>query len=378
MKPAKTSPLLGALIAGLLFVQGVARAQSASALPDASGSSPAAPDATSPDEEGTTEDDSVLVDDKDSPWSRGVSAEDRRAARAMIREGARLYLIPLYAKAAEQYMAALRKWKHPGIYYNLALTQRNMGKESDALENLERALEYGVEGLGSKRFIEAQKQLAALKRLLGRLRVVCRTPGVEVTLDGVIIFTGPGSFEGWVKTKSHELTAKKTGYLSEARRVTVVPERPQEIELKLVTLDEATDASRRWAVWKPWAVLVTGGVLVAGAGGLHALASRNFADYDTRFQALDCAKGNPPHGCMKDDPGVKPLDDQLRRARQEQIIAVGGYVLGGAVITTGIVLLYMNRSRLVEQGASRAQAQRVALIPVASRETFGLLVNVSH
>jgi len=385
VQTAKLFFFVGTVVAGLLCESPLARAQPANG-PASNESSPAPPggEPTSTDDDSSSEDDSILIDDPNSPWSQGVSAEDRRAATALLREGTRLYLIPLYARAAEQYEASLRKWRHPGIYYNLALTQRNLGKEIDALKSLEHALEYGEKGLAPKRFREAQKQLADVKRLLGQLRVTCRIPGAEVTLDGVTLFIGPGSYEGWVKAKSHEITAKRTGYLSEARRVTVASEQRQDIELKLITLDEAADASRRWAVWKPWAVVIAGGAIAAGGGGLHALASRNFTAYDEQFGQLDCAipMGNPPQipGCPKDDPRLEKngLPDLLKLARREQSIAVSSYIVGGSLIATGVVLLYMNRPRMSEQATEKWSTKAVAVVPELSSNMFGVWVSVRH
>jgi hypothetical protein len=385
LKTAKLFIFIGAVIAGLLCVRSPARAQPASGTgSDEASSAPSAGDPASTDDDSSSEDDSTLIDDPNSPWSQGVSVEDRRAARALLREGARLYMVPLYEKAAEQYIAALRKWKHPALYYNLALTQRNLGKESDALENLERALKYGEQGLGPKRFREAQKQLADVKRLLGRLRVICKVPGAEVTLDGVTLFIGPGSYEGWVKAKSHEITAKRAGYISEARRVTVASEQRQDVELKLITLDEAADASRRWAVWKPWAVVIAGSAIAAASGGIHALASRNFTSYDDQFGDLNCAipMGDPPRvpGCPKDDSQLeeKGLNDLLKLARREQALAVGGYIVGGSLIATGVMLLYMNRPRMSEQEAGSRSMRAVTVVPEVSGNMFGVLVRVSH
>ncbi|HMG21017.1 MAG TPA: hypothetical protein VK607_06855, partial [Kofleriaceae bacterium] len=48
----------------------------------------------------------------DKPWNRGVPLADRQAARDLFLEGNRLFKIPLFARAAENYAAALRKWKH--------------------------------------------------------------------------------------------------------------------------------------------------------------------------------------------------------------------------------------------------------------------------
>ncbi|HEX2690676.1 MAG TPA: hypothetical protein VHN14_28865 [Kofleriaceae bacterium] len=138
-------------------------------------------------------------------------------------EGNRLFKIPLFGRAAEQYTAALRQWKHPAFYFNLALAQLNLGKDVEAHDSLEQALKYGEEPLGAERFQEAKKQLQEVERQLGRLHVTCQTLGAEVTLDGVLLFTGPGSYEGWVKAQDHEITAKNPDYLAQARRVTISP-----------------------------------------------------------------------------------------------------------------------------------------------------------
>jgi hypothetical protein len=318
--------------------------------------------------------DPTVVGGDDKPWTRGVSAETRQAARDLFLEGNRLFKIPLFARAAEKYTEALGKWKHPAFYFNLALAQLNLGQDVEAHESLEQALRHGVEPLGAVQFQEAKKQLQEVERQLGRIRVTCPTVGAEVTLDGAPLFIGPGSYEGWVKAQAHEITAKKPNYLAQAKRVTVSPGKLQELDLRLVTLGEAADTGRRWAIWKPWAVVGAGVVVAAASGGLHALSARQFSDYDQQFQQQSCAQMD---GCTESE--IFELNKQLSRATREQQLAVGGYVAGGSVIAAGVVLLYLNRPRLEEQeGATRSSASSITVVPEVSRDTFGILVSVSH
>ena len=313
------------------------------------------------------------------PWNEGVSADSRRTARALFLEANRLFRIPLFAKAAEMYVLALGRWKHPAIYFNLALAQLNLGEEVAAHDSLQLALAHGEEPLGAEQFQEARKQLREVKRRIGQIRVTCQTRGAEVSLDGVTLFVGPGSYQGWVKAKPHELTAKKAGYLSEARRVTVSAGQLQDVELELVTLIEATDASRRWAAWKPWAAVAAGGAIAAGGGVLHVLAFRNFNAYDAEFQSLPCATEPlaAPRGCTEGD--IRPtLNARLRRAERQQAIAVGSYVAGGSLIAAGVVLSYLNRPRLTEQRSSRSFISRVAVAPAVSGDMLGIGVSLSH
>jgi len=321
----------------------------------------------------------IAINAPDEPWSRGVSVENRMAARALFLEGNRLFKIPLFARAAEQYIAALSKWKHPAIYLNLAIAQLIAGQEVEAYTSLERALQYGEKPLGAETFRGAQLQRAEIKRQLGRIRVTCRTQGAQVTLDGVLLFIGPGSYEGWVKAKDHEITARKPKYLSEARRVTVASGQNQDVELKLITLREAAEASRRWKAWKPWVVFAAGGAITAIGGTFHTLSFREFENYDRKFLLLPCAN-RAPGGCLKNDHDLEQygLNDQLQLARRERVIALGTYVVGGSLLTASLVLLYLNRPRLAERILEDSSSRNVTVIPAVSGDMFGILVDVIH
>lgn len=323
--------------------------------------------------------DPLLLDGDDKPWSRGVPLADRQAARDLFLKGNHLFKIPLITQAIEQYTAALNKLKHPAIYFNLALAQLSLGEDVEAHDNLERALQYGEGPLKPEEVQEARKQLQDLERKLGRISVRCQTSGAEVTLDGVPLFAGPGSHQVWVTATAHEITAKKLDYLSEARRVTVGAGEQKSLDLKLITLSEAEDGSRRWATWKPWAVVGAGAAVAATAGVLHTLSFKAFHSYDDEFLKLPCIAMQDPKspGCaITQIPS--PLNSKLRTAEREQNIAVAGYIAGGSLIAAGAVLLYLNRQRLIEQEDKTAPVGRVAFAPAISTNMLGILLTVSH
>jgi tetratricopeptide (TPR) repeat protein len=313
--------------------------------------------------------------EEDKPWNRGMTRATQDVAEAQFLEGNRLFRVPLFAQAAAKYTAALRTWQHPAFYFNLALAQLNLGQDVAARDNLERALGYGDDPLGAAQFQEGQRQLRELETQLGKIRIICQTPGAVVTLDGVTLFTAPGSREAWVMPKTHEVAARKREYLSESRQVTVRSGKRETIELKLITLEEAADANRRWATWKPWAV-VGAGVAIAGGGGVfHALSARNMSRYDEEYLRLGCANDEAMLGCGEGQIPAE-LSDQRTRARHQQIIAVGSYVAGGAVVATGVVMLYLNRPRLDEQRAPTLSGRRIAVLPTVSNDMLGLVVSV--
>ena len=356
VKIARTWMVLGVIVAGLACDLTPALAQRTSQ-----------PVAAEPDERAV------------KPWTRGTTPEDRRVANELFLEGNRLFRAPLFARAATQYTAALARWKHPAFYFNLALAQINLGKDVEARDNLERALRYGAEPLADEaRFREGQKQLRELEGQLGKIRITCQTPGAVVTLDGVALFTAPGSHTAWVMPQAHEITARKTDYLPESRQVTVAPSALENLELKLITLEEAAEANRRWATWKPWAVVGAGVAIAAGGGVFQLLSSRNEDQYGKEFLRLGCANTNDQAtpGCQ--DGQIPPdLSDQLTRARRQQKIAIGSFIAGGSVAAVGVVLLALNRPRLAEQSSPISSGRQVSVVPALSPEMIGVLVSIS-
>lgn len=322
-------------------------------------------------------DDPIVIDDPDRPWSRGVPLEDRAAARALFLEGNQLIRSLRPAKAIEKYEAALRRWKHPAFHHNLALAQLSLDREVEARESFERALQHGPEGLGEEGYQQARKQLGDVTRQLGRIRVTCGLAGAEVTWNGATLFTGPGRYEGWAKAASHELEARKAGYMPVTRRVMVSRGAVQEVDLRPITLREAADASRRWAVWQPWLVVAAGGAVAAAGGVMHGFAASSFERYDRRVEQR-CTVLEPglPPGCPKGDPGLRELDRILGRAERQQRIAVGGYIAGGSLIAGGVLLLYLNRTRL--EGTDERPAPGLAIGPLMFEGTVGVQVTSGH
>lgn len=363
MKSRNWMPLAAVAI-GLMLGPGSLRAQSSPQGPLPPAEPTAAP---SPDAPRSSPDAPAVAGGDDKPWNAGVPVEQRTAARELFLEANRLFRVPLFAQAARTYEAALRAWKHPAFYFNLALTQLNLAQELEAHDNLERALRYGEEPLGAEQFAEAQQQLRDVERQLGQIEISCTTAGAEIVLDGTVLFTGPGTRRVWAKPHAHEVTAKKPDYLAEARRFAIGPGDTWRVELRLITLDEATRTSRRWAVWKPWAVVGAGTAIAVVAGALHAASHRNFQSYDDDFTRLSCARA----GCTPAEVGPA-LNDRLRSATREQQIAVTGYAIGGAAIAAGAVLLYLNRSQLPEQSTSR----RASVFPSLSPGALGVVLTV--
>ncbi len=268
------------------------------------------------------------------PWAQGIPQEKQEAALALFREANSLVKESIFVRAAEKYREALALWDHPAIHFNMALALINLDQPIEVHEHLIAAMRYGPEPLESDKFENAQRYKALIEKQLARVELTCDTPSATVTLDGQVLFVGPGRYEGLVRPGQHTLVATREGYVPTDVSRTLLPGESVKLELKLFTVDELTEYKRRWSAWKPWAVVGAGALVVAGGGIIHLQARNSFRDFDTGI--LSCSTGCVP---------TPELANKLTRGDNMQKLAFGTYAVGGAALITGAVLVYLNRSQ---------------------------------
>lgn len=305
----------------------------------------------------------------DRAWFQNTSLEQRQEARALFLEGNRLMRVPAFLEAARAYRKAIAVWDHPAIYFNLAIAQINLAKPTDAYASLQEGTRHGAGPLGNERHERALAYMETLRKRLSRVRVVCEQRDVQVSLDGKVLFTGPGSRETIAQAGAHQLVASKEGYLTESRFVVSPAGERTEVTLRLRKPGEMVPV-RRWPVWKPWAVIGGGAVAMLGAGLLDWRSSEGFADYDEQFFQL-CREG----GCVKQ---MLPADlrSQLSGARAQQWVARVGYGMAGGALVAGAVLLYVNRERYAKAPVEDEGAARASLGPVVAPMLTGQIVGL--
>jgi hypothetical protein len=108
-------------------------------------------------------------------------------------------------------------------------------------------------------------------------------------------------------------------------------------------------------------------------GVVHWRSARNFGAFGDELRTRGCATPSEEAGVFMGCPAsaiTGELDGMLGSARWQRRIAIGSYIAAGATVTTGLVLVYLNRARLVkaEPGASTP----AILIPHVSPEAVGL------
>jgi hypothetical protein len=287
-------------------------------------------------------------------WDEGVSPERRSAARALLAEGNRLIKVPLFAQAEAKYREALAVWDHPALHYNLGIAQLNLVRLTEAYRSFQESLRHGPRPLGQEKFEQAGAYLELLETRLARVEVVCDVAGAEVALDGERLFIGPGAHEHVVSPGRHQLVASKAGHVPDTKQVALSSGERVRYVLMPRSLDDMAKRERRWAVWQPWATVVAGAGLIAGAGYLDVRSSQGFDRFDEGFEA-ECL----PRGCQGSE--IAGLVARKDAAELRQGVALGLYVAGGTALAVGAALVYFNRERLVE----RSQPSGISNLSVA-------------
>jgi hypothetical protein len=315
------------------------------------------------------------------PWAAGVSSENQEKALSLYGEGNDYFDKARFAEAADKYRDALEHWKHPAIYYNLAVAQHRLNerlsKENnlEVYENIQKALQYGPSALPGGLYEDAQQIARLMEQRIARVDLRCDQPDIYVTLDGAELrtdadepFTCPGEISKPLQPGPHVIIATRPGYLTETRRIDLFPGTQAGVTFHLRTHAEAQVTKRRWANWKPWAV-VGAGVAVGALGGLSHWSSRNsFQSFDREF-AQAC-----PAGCRDNEP--ESPASKLWWPRLQRNAGLGAYALAGAAVTTGLTLVFLNRPqtyRLYEPN----MFEEVPVTPMVSSDGFGLTTTFS-
>jgi hypothetical protein len=303
---------------------------------------------------------------EDRPWAKGVSAENQKSALELFRAGNTLLKESIFVQAADKYRQALALWDHPAIHYNMALALLNLDQPVEVRQHLVSAMRFGAAPLDSDKFENARAYKTLIEKQLARVVLTCETAGASVSMDGKVLFVAPGRYEGFVRPGRHAIVATKDGNPPTDVSRTMLPGEEVNLALKIYTAEELTRYSRHWDAWKPWAVVAGGAAIAASGALLHLRAKGSYQEFDNRIAA--CGGCVPP-------PDVA---DQRSRGDSLQTLAFGTYAVGGAALTTGLVLAFINRSQPYqispnELANESANPPAVTVSPMVSKGEGGVL-----
>jgi hypothetical protein len=290
------------------------------------------------------------------PWARGVSDAEQARALELYNAGNQEFAESRFAQAIGKYREAIGHWDHPAIRFNVAVALINLGQPVEARENLVRSLVHGPAALSADAYAQAQTYQKLLDAQLGHARITCQEPGAIVTLDGKLLFTSPGTVDLFLLPGEHQVVATKPGFITASRVLVLVAGKLTAYDIPAIEAKPVPRNVRRWAPWKPWVVVGSGGAIGAAGMVMYVLAGKEFAAHD-RLVVERC--GNH---CTADDLVRYPeIPRRKSRAENEQIVAFSLLSAGGAVFVTGLVGLIMNQSRL--QLDPRRAMPAIALVP---------------
>ena len=296
----------------------------------------------------------------ETPWGKGVSDADKTRARALLEEGNGLFLQNKHREAVDKYTEAIAAWDHPAIRFNLARAQINLEKWLDAESNLSRALAYGDAPLEDRVYLQALDYQKLLAAQIGEIEVSCQQDGVTVTVDGEAFLACPGTKKARITPGSHAVVGKKADYLTVTRDLVVLGGTAESIDVRLMSLTDATVTTRRWTTWKPWAV-VGGGAVIGGAGILLRLEAQSDLDRYAQQVEIDCANGCPP--------GENTLEHLESRAFLENGRGIGAMIAGGALVLAGVALVMLNRPHTTIPERPPGGTQ---IAPIITTDSMGL------
>jgi hypothetical protein len=293
------------------------------------------------------------------PWAVGVHTDAQTRAKTLFSEGTDFLLRSLEEQAIAKYDEALSHWNHPGIHYNYAVALSTQERPLETRQHLLEALRYGDGGPLDKLEVEqARRYLKLVESSLALIDISSQQPGVVVSLNGQIVFTGPGQYHKFVEPDEFLITATKPGYIANQQRLAFLPGKPNQVRIRLYSEAELTRYKRLWPTWGPITVTAVGGLAAIGGGVLLYAAEQKYDDYDAKV-ASAC-----PVGCSGDDPTLLDFEATKTSAERYDAFAMPLLIGGGVAAVAGAVLLYVNRAEAYQVTPQEAGiVDRVSIVP---------------
>ncbi len=299
------------------------------------------------------------ADEKEKPWSEGVSKVRQTRATELFKKGNDLFSANDYTDALEQYEKALKQWDNPIIEFNAATCLTMMHRPLDAWEHIEKALKYKEAPFSDPNtYKEALRTEATLDATLAVLEVSTEQEDVLVTLDGTELFTGPHKKKLHLNPGTHSLVATAEGFETDTRSLELPAGKAtrETVELekrkvKKVTIVKTNNYDRRWAWWVPWSV-AAGSVALGLIGTAFYLPARS--DMNTYDATL---KKDFSTGVKQENIPPSLVEQELHAERLGQI-GIGVWVGAGAVAVAAGVMAILNRPHLNETKSEKSSPDK--------------------
>jgi hypothetical protein len=168
--------------------------------------------------------------------SPSESPEAKALAQSLLSEGTKLFNAGEFAPALEKFTAAYAAFASPKLLYNIAQTNRALGRPADAMNAFERFLLQAPDAL-AEMTTEVHTSMSELQAKLGRIHIECPTARTEISLDGKVVGLSPLRDLVWAEPGKHQVTARHPDMIPVVQDVEVASESVRNVVLLLQRLD---------------------------------------------------------------------------------------------------------------------------------------------
>lgn len=193
-----------------------------------------------------------------------------------LRAGLAFYNAGEYPKAIVEYKKAYALYPSPKLYPNIGSCYKYMGRNLKAIIYYEKFLAESEMDSADATTVKLRRmcrlEIKALKKLIGRLRVIVKVPGALVKVAGFAALHSPLDKQFRFNPGRINILVKKKGFYAFDRTVVIKAATDQVVKVLLlkkikpkvvIRIKPATPLYKRWWFWTAIGSLVAGGVTAA-------------------------------------------------------------------------------------------------------------------
>jgi hypothetical protein len=289
--------------------------------------------------------------------TRGAFADDAAAAQALFDDAKRLTAAGNLAEACPKFLASLKLDPKPGAAVNLADCYEKSGKLASAWARYLEAATLAERMKQAEREQYAKEHAAALEPQLSRLTIVVTNPppGMQLQRDGEALDAAGWGSAVPVDAGSHVVEARAPGKKPWSTNVDV-PAGAAQLKMTVPPLEDGPAEGASGLGAQRVAGIAIGGVGLAGVVVGAVFGGLALSNWSGLLQ--NHCHGSPT---MCDATGIAQGAD----ARRNSTISTIGFIAGGVVLATGVVV-FVTAPRRVATAPTTGWAPGVGAVDAAS------------